>query len=61
MEPCEAAEQLEQLMAHRDALVPPVSAARESAEFRAFLAAEQKVGDFILKHDAELRAFAAAE
>ncbi len=54
MEPCEAAEQLEQLMAHRDALVPPVSAARESAEFRAFLAAEQKVGDFILKHDAEL-------
>ena len=54
MEPYEAAEQLEQLMAQRDALIPPARAARDSAEFRAFLAAEQKVGDFITEHEAEL-------
>ena len=54
MEPHEAAEQLEQLIAQRDALIPPASAARDSAEFRAFLAAEQNVGDFITEHDAEL-------
>jgi hypothetical protein len=56
MEPHEAAEQLEQLMAQRDALIPPASAARDSAEFSAFLAAEQKVGDFITEHEAELEA-----
>jgi hypothetical protein len=54
MKPHEAAEQLEQLMAQRDALTPPASAARDSAEFRAFLAAEQKVGDFITEHETEL-------
>lgn len=54
MEPYEAAEQLEQLMVRRDALIPPASAARDSAEFRAFLAVEQKLGDFITEHEAEL-------
>jgi hypothetical protein len=54
MEPHEAAERLEQLMAHRDALFPFATAARDSAEFRAFLAAEHEVGDFIAEHDAEL-------
>jgi hypothetical protein len=54
MEPHEAAGQLEQLMAQRDALIPFATAARDSAGFRAFLAAEQKVGDFILEHEAEL-------
>jgi hypothetical protein len=54
MEPHEAAGQLEQLMAYRDALIPPAGAARDSAEFRAFLAAEQQVGDFITEHQAGL-------
>jgi len=54
MEPWEAYGQLEQLMAHRHALIPPAGAARDSAEFRAFLAAEHKVGDFITEHQAEL-------
>jgi hypothetical protein len=54
MEPHEAAGQLEQLMAQRDALIPFATAARDSAGFRAFLAAEQKVGDFILEHETEL-------
>ena len=54
MEPHEAAGQLEQLIAQRDALIPAAGAARDSAEFRAFLAAEQKVGGFITEHDAEL-------
>jgi len=54
MKPYEAAEQLEQLMAQRDALIPPANAARDSAEFRAFLAAEHKVGDFITEHETEL-------
>ncbi len=54
MEPHEALEWLEQLMAQRDALIPFATAARDSAEFRAFLAADQKVGDFISEHEAEL-------
>jgi hypothetical protein len=54
MEPHEAAEQVEQLVAQRDALIPPAGAARDSAEFRAFLAAVQRVGDFMTEHDAEL-------
>ena len=54
MEPHEAAGQLEQLMAHRDALIPPAGAVRDSAEFRAFLAAEHAVGDLIREHQAEL-------
>jgi hypothetical protein len=54
MQPHEAAGQLEQLMAQRDALIPSANAARDSAEFRAFLAAEHKVGDFIAEHQAEL-------
>jgi hypothetical protein len=54
MEPHEAAGQLEQLMAHRDALIPLPGVARDSAEFRAFLAAEKQVGHFITEHDAEL-------
>jgi hypothetical protein len=54
MEPWEAYGQLEQLMARRDALIPPAGAARDSAGFRAFLAAEQQVGDFMTEHQAEL-------
>jgi hypothetical protein len=54
MEPHEALEWLEQLMAQRDALIPFATAAGDSAEFRAFLAADQKVGDFISEHEAEL-------
>jgi hypothetical protein len=33
---------------------PPAGAARDSAESRAFLAAEHKVGDFITEHEADL-------
>ena len=54
MEPHETAGQLEQLMAQRDALIPSRPLREISAGFRAFLAAEQKVGDFILEHEAEL-------
>jgi hypothetical protein len=33
---------------------PPEGTARDSAEFKAFLAAEQQVGDYIAEHQAEL-------
>jgi hypothetical protein len=54
MEPHEAVEQVEQLLAQRDALIPPAGAARDSAEFRAFMAAEQKVEAFLTEHDTDL-------
>src|SRR6266702_7341530 len=56
MDPNEADARLEQLMAERDAVIPPPGVSRDSPEFTAFMAAENKVGAFMDAHDHELAA-----
>ena len=56
MDPNEADARLEQLMAERDAVIPPPGASRDSPEFTAFMDAENKVGAFMDAHDHELAA-----
>ena len=51
MNPDKAYARLEQLMAERDAVIPPPGASRDSPEFAAFLAAENRVGAFIGAHE----------
>ena len=52
--PDKAYARLEQLMAERDAVIPPPGAGRDSPEFAAFLAAENRVGAFIAAPEHEL-------
>jgi hypothetical protein len=54
--PDKAYARLEQLMAERDAVIPPPGASRDSPEFAAFMAAENRVGPFIAAHEHELAA-----
>jgi hypothetical protein len=54
MESERAYRQLQELMAERDAAIPPAGASSGSPEFAAFMRAERKVGDFLARHDREL-------
>lgn len=54
MKPERAYQQLQKLMAKRDATIPPPGASRDSPEFATFMRAERRVGDFLDRHDREL-------
>jgi hypothetical protein len=56
VDPNKAYAHFEQLMAARDAVIPPPGASRDSPEFATFMAAEIRVGAFIADHDHELAA-----
>ena len=56
VDPNKAYARLKQLMAERDAVIPSSGASRDSLEFAAFLAAENRVGAFIAAHEHELAA-----